>query len=151
MKERRPILGTNVLIVACVLSLAVACSPDTRFPERTDCDIQRGPCVRVAGSATEITFDVTPRPVKAMADLLFTVMVRRNGKPASGADVALDLSMPGMHMGVNSPKLSPDKDGRYAGRGVIVRCPSGKRVWKAQVTVHSKQGTETASFLLEVI
>jgi hypothetical protein len=105
----------------------------------------------MAGSGTEVTFDVTPRPVKAMAELLFTVTITKNSKPVTGADVTLDLTMPGMVMGKNSPQLAPGKDGRYAGKGVIVRCPSGKKVWKADIMVSSKQGNESASFIFEVI
>jgi uncharacterized GH25 family protein len=105
----------------------------------------------MTGSGTEVTFDITPRPVKAMAELLFIVTIARNGRPVTGADVTLDLTMPGMVMGKNSPQLAPDKDGRYAGKGVIVRCPSRKKVWKAEIMVPSKQGSESASFIFEVI
>lgn len=133
-----------------LLTVTAACSAD-RARDLTDCDIQRGPCVSMAGSGTEITFDITPRPVRAMAELLFTVTIRKDGRPVSGADVTIDLTMPGMIMGENSPRLSQGNDGRYAGKGVIVRCPSGKKVWKAQVSVRSKHGVETASFIFEVI
>jgi hypothetical protein len=133
-----------------LLTVAAACSADNA-KERADCDIQRGPCVRMAGAGTEVTFAIAPRPVKAMAELLFTVTVTQNGRPVSGADVTLDLTMPGMIMGRNSPRLVPGKDGRYVGRGVIIRCPSGKKVWKAEIMVHSRQGTDTASFIFEVI
>ncbi|MHB8845229.1 MAG: FixH family protein [Nitrospirota bacterium] len=141
-------------VIACgfaaFLIVTTACSAD-RAREHADCDIQSGPCVRIAGARTEITLDITPRPVKAMAELLFTVTVRKDGKPVSGADVTLDLTMPGMVMGENKPRLSPAGGGRYAGKGVVVRCPSGIKIWKAQVTIHAKQGAETASFIFEVI
>jgi uncharacterized GH25 family protein len=133
-----------------LLTATLACSADNA-KERADCDIQRGPCVRMAGPGTEVIFDITPRPVRAMTELLFTVTITKNGRPVSGADVILDLTMPGMIMGENSPRLSKEKNGRYAGKGVIVRCPSGKKVWKAQIAVPSEQGVETVSFIFEVI
>lgn len=135
--------------IAVLLNVTLACSDDSE-KERADCDIQSGPCVRMTGPRTEITLDITPRPVKAMAELLFTVTVRKDGKPVSGADVTLDLTMPGMAMGENKPRLSSASSGRYTGKGVVVRCPSGIKIWKAQVTIHAKQDTETASFIFEV-
>ncbi len=86
-----------------------------------------------------------------MVELLFTVTVRNNGRPVSGADVALDLTMPGMIMGTNNPLLTAGKGGRYTGKGVIIRCPSGKKIWKAEITVPGKQGLKTTSFIFEVI
>ena len=142
--------GIIAISIASFLIVTAACSAD-RARERADCDIQVGPCVRMAGPGTEITFDIAPRPVRAMAEHLFTVSVRKDGKPVSGADVTLDLTMPGMVMGENKPRLLPAGGGRYAGKGVIVRCPSGMKIWKAQVTVHANQGIETASFIFEVI
>jgi hypothetical protein len=150
MIKRNPFLMVIALGAVLLTAVTAACSPGSS-EVRADCDIQRGPCVRMTGSGTEVTFDITPRPVKAMAELLFTVTITKNGKPVTGADVTLDLTMPGMVMGKNSPQLSPGKDGRYTGKGVIVRCPSGKKVWKAEILVPSIQGSESASFIIEVI
>ena len=150
MTERRSFAGIIAICTATLLIVTAACSAD-RTREPVDCAIQAGPCVRMTGSGTEVIFDIQPRPVKAMAELIFAVTVSKDGRPVSGAKVALDLTMPGMHMGENRPRLSPGKGGRYAGKGVIVRCPSGRKVWKAQITVTSKHDDETASFLFEVI
>lgn len=150
MTDKHPSPRIIAIGIAAFLVVTAACSKD-RAGGQADCDIQFGPCVRMAGPGTEITLDITPRPVKAMAELLFTVTVRRNGKPLSGADVTLDLTMPGMVMGENKPRLLPAGGGRYEGKGVVVRCPSGRKIWKAQVTVPVKQGAETASFIFEVI
>jgi hypothetical protein len=150
MIKGNPLSRLISLGAVMLLTATIACSADNA-KERADCNIQLGPCIGKAGSGTEVTFDITPRPVKSMAELLFTVTVRKDGKPITGADVTLDLTMPGMVMGKNNPGLSPGKDGRYAGKGVIIRCPSGKKVWKAEIIVSSKHGTETASFVFEVI
>ena len=67
-----------------------------------------------------------------MKDLTF--MVTLDGKHP-GAPLFIDLGMPGMHMGPNQVVLEPVKAGVYKGKGIIVRCPSGKRTWRATVTI----------------
>jgi hypothetical protein len=79
-----------------------------------------------------VTLDVLPKPVKAMTDLKFQVRVSGEKK---GAAPFIDLGMPGMDMGPNRIELRPARDNVYEGQGVIVRCPSGRRTWKATVTL----------------
>jgi hypothetical protein len=40
-----------------------------------------------------------------------------------------------MYMGENVVRLAPAGEGRWRGRGVIVKCPSGRRAWRATVRV----------------
>ena len=96
-----------------------------------NCDLHRGPCTQKLGD-TRVVLDVSPRPVKAMTDLLFRI--RFEGTPPA-ATPYIDLGMPGMKMGPNRVSLHPVGKGVYEGAGVIVRCPSGKRIWKARVTI----------------
>ncbi len=119
-----------------------------RAPPR--CDLGRTPCARAVGGAT-VTLDVS-RPLRTMADLVFTVSVA----PASAAGAGpgrIALEMPGMYMGENRVALAASGEGRWQGRGVIVRCPSGKRAWTAEVTLPaSTSGGEPlrATFPFEV-
>ncbi len=109
-----------------------------------NCDIQRGPCTQeLAGMA--VTLDILPRPVKAMKDLKFRVTL--SGEKAARA-AHIDLGMPGMDMGPNRVELRPVTDKVYEGQGVIVRCPSGRRTWKATVTLPESGKVE---FLFDVI
>ena len=109
-----------------------------------NCDIQRGPCTQeLAGMA--VTLDILPRPVKAMKDLKFRVTLSGE-KPARAAHI--DLGMPGMDMGPNRVELRPVTDKVYEGQWVIVRCPSGRRTWKATVTLPESGKVE---FLFDVI
>jgi hypothetical protein len=41
--------------------------------------------------------------------------------------------MPAMKMGLNRVHLKPKGEGGYHGKGVIVRCKSGRRTWYANV------------------
>jgi len=90
-----------------------------------------------------VTLDITPRPVRAMQSLLFRVSV----EPADNLPpvLLLDFSMPGMYMGKNQLKLVRSASGAWEGRGVIVRCMSGRKLW--QITILSPElGNPAFSF-----
>ena len=99
-----------------------------------DCRIDAGPCVQTSG-ALSVGFDVSPKPLKAMRELTFIVTVEEKGKPVTNASLLINLSMPGMYMGKNIVRLAHRVDGIYEGTGVIVRCPSGEKIWQAS-TIH---------------
>jgi hypothetical protein len=79
-----------------------------------------------------VTFDILPKPVKAMKDLTFRLTL--TGKKLS-SNPYIDLGMPGMNMGPNRVDLKSVGGDTYEGQGVIVRCQSGRRTWKATVTL----------------
>lgn len=109
-----------------------------------NCDIQHQSCTQNL-SALTVTLDITPRPVKAMADLVFRV--RLDG-PQPAKPPFIDLGMPGMKMGPNHVVLKAAGPGIYEGKGVIVRCPSGRTRWRATVTV---PGAGSADFIFDVV
>ncbi len=124
-----------------IVLLSGGCS---RHDAATDCDINKGPCTRDTGTA-EIIFDITPKPVKAMQELTFTVKI----KGSSGADnLIITLGMPGMYMGGNKVIARKSAKDTYTGKGVIPRCLSGKRLWQA--TVETPED-EKAGFLFNVL
>lgn len=98
--------------------------------QRPDCDIQAGTCTKKV-SGTSITFDITPRPVRHMQELVFSLTV----KPCASLPdtLLLDLSMPGMVMGKNQVPLVKKSSCLYQGNGLIVKCKSGRKLWKATV------------------
>ena len=51
-------------------------------------------------------------------------------------------------MGPNRVKMKPVGKNVYEGKGVIVKCPSGHRVWRATVTVPDMGKAE---FVFDVI
>jgi len=109
--------------------LLVSCSDGTE--QSADCIIDQGPCIRNKGKA-EIIFDITPKPVKAMRELMFTVTIKGGKSPET---LPMGLSMPGMYMGKNEVLLRKSADGTFTGSGIIPRCPSGKRLWQAEVEI----------------
>lgn len=109
-----------------------------------NCDIQHRSCTQNLSTLT-VTLDITPRPVKAMADLVFRV--RLDG-PQPAKTPYIDLGMPGMKMGPNHVDLKAVGPGIYEGKGVIVRCPSGRNRWRATITV---PGAGSADFIFDVV
>lgn len=103
--------------------------------------LHEGPVAGPAGTQ-EVILEVEPRPVRAMADLRFTV--RLPGYEGTSPPY-IDLSMPGMRMPPNRVALAKDATGAFRGNGVIVRCRSGGRAWQAAVTVPGK-GAAVFSF-----
>jgi hypothetical protein len=113
------------------------------------CDIQHGSCSATTASGMSIEFDVQPKPVKPLSKLQFMVTLTDKGKALTNASVGLDLTMPGMYMGKNAPVMKHISKGRYEGSGVITRCMSGRKTWRADVTVENGGAKETAGFLFE--
>lgn len=113
-------------------------------PPRVECKVNAGPCwAHISG--TKVSLDIEPKPVKAMHDLTFTVTFAGENPVAAPY---IDLGMPGMNMGRNRVILKPAGELVYRGEGVIVRCPSGRRTWKAKVTVPDVGSVE---FVFDVI
>jgi hypothetical protein len=148
MRMLRMILSTVVIPISLVMAVAApaASASETALP----CDIQIGSCIMRTSDGITIEFDIQPKPVAAMTESTFVVTVTRNGMPITDASVHLDLSMPHMFMGKNQPVMNHIKDNRYEGKGVIIRCASGRKTWQADVAVGSAGKTAVAAFVFEV-
>ncbi|MBU0986466.1 MAG: hypothetical protein KKH68_04350 [Proteobacteria bacterium] len=117
---------------------------DKHAQNSVNCDIHSGACTQTLAD-TGIKLDISPKPVRAMQDLRFQVTLSGR-QPAE--EPYIDLGMPGMKMGPNRVVLKPLGDGVFEGTGVIVRCPSGKKIWKAAVTLPDMG---TVEFVFDVI
>jgi len=53
-----------------------------------------------------------------------------------------------MKMGPNRVRLKPSGKGAHIGKGVIVRCPSGKRVWYSRITVPDRGTMEFVFYVI---
>jgi hypothetical protein len=119
---------------------------DNGYRKLINCDLHDDACThRIHG--TDVILAVTPRPVQAMKDLVFTVTLPESLESLKSPPV-IDLSMPGMDMGPNRVRMISVGKNKYEGKGVIVKCPSGHRVWKATVTVPE---VGAAEFIFDVI
>ena len=123
---------------------AVVSLPAFASDSLINCDAHEGVCTQSLGNTT-ISMEIAPRPVKAMQELLFKVSI---SGPPSSENPYIDLGMPGMKMGPNRVLLENNGQGIYQGRGVIVRCPSGRTTWFANVTIPD---TGEVKFIFDVI
>ncbi len=142
------VLNCLYLAVFSILLLLAPIAPsvaDSKVPANINCQIQKGPCNQTI-DGRKVTLEVLPRPVKAMQDLTFKVST--DGQVADGQQPFIKLNMPAMDMGKNRVPLKLNDNGVYQGRGVIVRCRSGKRTWKATVVF---PGIGSADFIFDVI
>ena len=136
-------LGIGIFFIIFIVAVAPV-QGATDHLIQVNCDIHHGPCLQKL-QGTEVLLDISPKPVKAMADLIFTITL--TGAQGT-SEPFIDLGMPGMKMGPNRVFLKAKSNGVYSGTGIIVRCPSGKRIWKARVTV---PGRGLAEFIFDVI
>ncbi len=126
-----------------------ACIKQGRESE-IDCDIHKSHCFKSIGDISVI-FDCNPKPVKSMSEIIFSVTLKEKDKPIPDASVEIYLTMPGMFMGENRILLVHKEKGRYEGKGVIMRCPSGKRIWKADIIIECpSKKTVHAAYVFEV-
>jgi hypothetical protein len=115
------------------------------------CDLGAGPCAQQAGPF-QVTLALAPRPLRTMVELGAVVELRKGDAPVEGATVTLSFDMRDMSMGPNRRVLPGVGGGRYAGKGLLVRCPSGRKDWVATVAVASAgRPAEAATFGFAVV
>ncbi|MEJ2102235.1 MAG: hypothetical protein P8X68_20045 [Desulfobacterales bacterium] len=119
---------------------------DDKYQKMINCDLHKSSCSQTLSENT-VTLEVTPRPVKAMQDLSFKISLTAN-LPSGTKPPYIDLGMPGMKMGPNRVHLKSTGNNTYEGRGVIVKCPSGRRIWRATVII---PGMGQTDFIFDVI
>jgi nitrogen fixation protein FixH len=108
---------------------------ERRVAARPACDLAAGPCTRPLPGGAEVTLALSPLPPRDMAELRVRADVRERGAPVEGAEVTASFTMPGMEMGENRAALAVAGPGRYEGPAILVRCPSGRREWVAEIAV----------------
>jgi hypothetical protein len=105
------------ILLLMTFAICFTASSAESEPDRVDCDVHAGPC-SASLRDIQVTLEITPKPVKAMEDLTFTVHF---AGAKFVADPYIDLGMVGMNMGRNRVVLKLTGESLYQGRGVIVR------------------------------
>jgi nitrogen fixation protein FixH len=127
---------------------------ERRVDVRPGCDLSAGPCTRPLPGGGEVTLEISPRPARVMREIAVRAEVREASRPELAGPIPVvraAFSMPGMDMGENRVALGPTGPGRFEGIAVLVRCPSGRRGWIAEVEVARPGGPpRTARFELTV-
>ena len=119
------LLATSLIIIVTPTDKLFAGTPTI------NCQAHEGLCSLALGKET-VTLEILPRPVTAMQASTFLVTL---SGPTPKQAPFIDLGMPAMKMGPNRVQLKSVEDGVYRGKGVIVRCKSGRRTWFANVVV----------------
>ena len=144
-QESRNVCGILLFTVFLLVTPGRIAAAD-KYQEMINCDLHAGSCIQSFSDHT-LTLEVTPRPVKALQNLVFKVTL--TGKTVESTKAPyIDLGMPGMNMGPNRVPLKATGDATYEGKGVIVKCPSGRRTWQATVTIPDVGQTQ---FVFDVI
>ena len=126
MVFQRQIKGfTTLALFACMMTAG-----NTLHATAVDNSIHEKACTVTAGQRT-VTLNIEPKPVKHMKELTFSVTVTPCDKLPE--TLLLDLSMPGMQMGKNQVTLVKKSGCLYEGKGIIVRCMSGRTLWQATI------------------
>lgn len=116
------------------------------------CDLGQRPCTHALEGGGEVTLELGPRPLRTMRELAVAAEVRGGGAAEAGAEVKVSFAMKGMQMGDNTSPLAAAGPGRFQGKAVLVRCPSGRKDWTADVTVAAPGGApRSARFELTVV
>lgn len=151
MNRNITVLSLTMILVLCTVSLYTA-APQVfaGTGSATPCNIQLGSCMSRTPDGIMIEFDVQPKPVTSMSEMTFTVRLTRNNTPVRNAQVEVDLTMPGMFMGTSRPKLDHVENGRYEGRGMFMRCASGRKTWQADVMVVEGAQRSITGFVFEL-
>jgi len=140
-----------ILMLLLALHLPVHASEHEHKMFQIDCDFNKGACTKILEkSDLEITLDINPKPLTAMSELKFSVMINKDKSPVSNAGVTLDLTMPGMYMGKNQILLKPAEDYIYEGSGMIPICSSGAKTWIAEVNIKIDDIMHSVSYFFEV-
>ena len=148
------VIGATVLVASKVREETVVEHPYEEGLKHTErrpapCDLGAGSCTAPLEGGGEVTLEIGPRPIRTMKELTVRGSLRR--LPAGG-EVDVAFSMAGMEMGPNRIVLAPAADGTFSGKAVLVRCPSGRRDWVAEVSVVAPgAGPRTARFHLGVV
>jgi hypothetical protein len=133
---------TNYLFYFCLAAALIAAliyffalKGKTSMQYGSDCDFDKGACVKKAGGI-EVILDMSPKPVMTMRELEIKVEL----KGADGPDkIIISFDMPEMYMGKNEVVLKRINKGRisqlYEGAGLLPRCPSGKKLWRAAIDI----------------
>lgn len=137
--------GSIITVFALFLLVAAVSAQDVSAGTSViNCQAHDGKCSLPIGEET-VTLEITPRPVTAMQNSTFTITL--TGTSPEKAPY-IDLGMPAMKMGPNRVYLKPAGNGAYKGKGVIVRCKSGRRTWFANVVV---PGAGEVQFVFDVV
>jgi len=144
MRQNIQFVPILILLAASMIATITTVNPVFAGAVTINCQAHEGLCSLPLGKET-VTLAISPRPVTAMQESTFQVTL--SGQVPK-QNPYIDLGMPAMKMGPNRVQLKANGNGIYTGKGVIVRCKSGRRTWFANVVVPD---LEEVKFVFDVV
>ncbi|MDR1888889.1 MAG: hypothetical protein LBQ81_05840 [Zoogloeaceae bacterium] len=114
---------------------------EVRLPQSA-CDLNRKPCRVILPDGTELTAEISPRPIAAMSPL----SVRLLWPDGEAREVRLDLVGVEMEMSMNQTRLQETAPGAYLGQTTLPVCVTGPMRWNAEFILVREQGNIIVPF-----
>lgn len=107
------------------------------------CHFQTAPCHAILKDGTSVEFKILPYPIQPLTELTFEL--RLTNQPVKTESVELTLTMPTMSMPENRVHLLSMGEGLFIGKGSIVRCISGDRLWNGFIELNRSTSSNAQS------
>ena len=110
--------------------------------EGVHCDAGLRPCAADA-DGVRVVLELSPHPPVPLKEIDAVVQLSRGRRDPRGSRGRGRCSpCPGCSWERTASLSAPGQDGRYAGKGALLRCASGRRDWLAEVVVRLPGGGE---------
>ncbi|MBR9885361.1 MAG: hypothetical protein GYB21_17645 [Oceanospirillales bacterium] len=146
----------RLLLIAALIAILIAttlylptwitpASPQGITLTPPTCDLNNGPC-RLKQEGIALEFALTPTPIQSLATLNAQLDIH-------GTDIeraTLSLEGRDMYMGLNQTELTATGNGnRWLGSTELAVCTTGRMVWRARLTLESKDRVYSTWFDFE--
>lgn len=132
-------------VVGYKLSPLLMPRADLTLSPEPGCDLHTGACFASLPTGGRLTFSLAPRPVLASVPLEMQVDI--TAFPVER--VSIDFAGVEMNMGFYRPTLAAAGNGRYAGRGELPACVTGRMRWQATVLLETADSRVAVPFRFE--
>lgn len=139
----KPLIFKSILIFISAFSL-ISCNQKPIVESKAiQCHFEISPCHAILKDGTSVEFKILPYPIQPLTDLRFEL--RLTNQPVKTESVELTLTMPTMSMPENRVRLLPVGEGLFIGKGSIVRCMSGDRLWNGFIELNRSTSSNAQS------
>lgn len=112
----------------------------------SDCNLQSGKCSLRFSDSTEISLDITPKPISALIPLAFDI------KTSNDAFSTLSIQVTGINMDMGNTQFPIPKTAaqQFTGEGILPICTQSTMLWRIRAIFTNAQGQRFgADFPLE--
>lgn len=119
---------------------------DTHFTQApSSCNLHVKACDVRLSDGSNVTLDISPKPIPLMQPLTFHV----NAPALSLPFIELKLFATNMNMGFHTVKLIAKGDGLYEGEGMLPTCVVGNMIWQTNLIINHTHQSIGAIFYFQ--